>query len=91
MAEVVLALDVPSPGDAADLLDQLPEGAWVKVGSVLMAQSGAPFLDSLVERRFKVFLDLKWHDIPNTVAGAVRAAASMGASMATVHTLGEAP
>ncbi len=88
MSEVVLALDLPSREDALALLDGIPEVGWVKVGSVLMAQSGPTLLEELVGRGLQVLLDLKWHDIPNTVAGAVAAAAKLGVAMATVHTLG---
>ena len=88
MAEIVLALDLPSANDALRLLDRLPELRWVKVGSVLMTREGPPFIAALRARRLEVFLDLKWHDIPNTVAGAVTAAVELGVAMATVHTLG---
>jgi orotidine-5'-phosphate decarboxylase len=88
MAEVVLALDLPSGAEALRLLDRLPEVRWVKVGSILMTREGAPFVRALADRGHRVFLDLKWHDIPNTVAGAVLAAKELGVSMATVHTLG---
>ena len=90
MAEVILALDVDSADAGRRLLDRLPDLRWVKVGSVLLTREGAPFLLELRERGLELFLDLKWHDIPNTVAGAVSAAASLGVSMATVHTLGGA-
>ena len=88
MAEVVLALDLPDATEALRLLDRLPEVSWVKVGSILMTREGAPFVRALVGRGLRVFLDLKWHDIPHTVAGAVTAARELGVSMATVHTLG---
>lgn len=88
MAEVILALDVGSADDGRRLLDRLPDLRWVKVGSVLMTREGAPLLRELRARGLQVFLDLKWHDIPNTVAGAVAAAASLDVAMATVHTLG---
>lgn len=90
MAEIILALDVDSADAGRRLLDRLPELRWVKVGSVLMTREGAPLLRELRARGLEIFLDLKWHDIPNTVAGAVSAAASLGVSMATVHTLGGA-
>ena len=90
MAEIILALDVDSADAGRRLLDRLPELRWVKVGSVLMTREGAPLLRDLRARGLEIFLDLKWHDIPNTVAGAVSAAASLGVSMATVHTLGGA-
>ena len=88
MAEVILALDLPSGSEAMRLLDRLPEARWVKVGSILMTREGAPFVRALIGRGHRVFLDLKWHDIPNTVAGAVMAARELGVSMATVHALG---
>jgi orotidine-5'-phosphate decarboxylase len=88
MAEIVLALDVDSAEAARRLLDKLPTLRWAKVGSVLMTREGAPVVAELRARGLQVFLDLKWHDIPNTVAGAVSAAAALGVSMATVHTLG---
>ena len=88
MAEVILALDLPSGAEALRLLDRLPEIRWVKVGSILMTREGAPFVRGLIARGHRVFLDLKWHDIPNTVAGAVLAAKELGVSMATVHALG---
>jgi len=88
VAEVVLALDLPSAAEAMRLLERLPARSWVKVGSILMTREGAPLIRGLVARGHRVFLDLKWHDIPNTVAGAVRAARELGVSMATVHSLG---
>ncbi len=88
MAEVILALDVPGTDEALRLLDQLPALEWVKVGPVLLTSAGASFVQELRRRRLRVFLDLKWHDIPNTVSEAVKAARDMGVAMATVHTLG---
>lgn len=88
MAEVILALDLPGADPALRMLDRLPALKWVKVGSVLMTREGAPFIAQLRSRGLQVFLDLKWHDIPNTVAGAVSAARDQGIAMATVHTLG---
>lgn len=88
MAELILALDTPRGADALRLLDRLPALQWVKVGSILMTRDGPDFVRQLTARGLKVFLDLKWHDIPNTVAGAVTAAREIGVAMATVHTLG---
>jgi orotidine-5'-phosphate decarboxylase len=88
VSELVLALDLPRAADAWPLLDQLPELRWVKVGSILMTREGSPLIRTLVDRGLKVFLDLKWHDIPHTVSGAVTAARELGVSMATVHILG---
>lgn len=87
MSEIILALDLPGQ-DARRLLDQVPEARWVKVGSILFAREGPALVRELVARGLRVFLDLKWHDIPNTVAGAVEAARDLGVTMATVHTLG---
>lgn len=88
MAEIILALDLPDRDAALRLLDRLPRLRWVKVGSILMTAAGPELLRELRDRKLQVFLDLKWHDIPTTVAGAVRVAASTGVAMATVHTLG---
>ncbi len=88
MAELILALDVPTAAAGMRVLDTISGLRWVKVGSVLMTREGAPFLRTLKERGLQVFLDLKWHDIPNTVAGAVSAARELGVTIATVHTLG---
>src|SRR5690606_2847452 len=88
VAELIVALDLPDAPSAVALLDQLPEGCPVKVGSVLFTATGAGFVRTLVDGGHPVFLDLKWHDIPNTVAGAVRAARDLGVEMATVHALG---
>lgn len=88
MSDLIVALDVPSAEDAFRLVDRLPGLRWAKVGSVLMTRAGPELVRRLRERGLEVFLDLKWHDIPNTVAGAVAAARDAGAAMATVHTLG---
>ena len=88
MAELIVALDLPDAQSAVALLDQLPEHCAVKVGSVLATSAGSGFVRALVDGGHPVFLDLKWHDIPNTVAGAVRAARDLGVEMATVHALG---
>ena len=88
MAELILALDTPRGDDAIALLDRLPPLRWVKVGSIIMTREGPEFVRRLIERGLDVFLDLKWHDIPNTVAGAVSSARDLGVRMATVHVLG---
>lgn len=87
MAEIIVALDLPG-AEARRLLERIPEVRWVKVGSILFAEEGPGLVRELVGRGLKVFLDLKWHDIPNTVAGAVERARGLGVTMATVHTLG---
>lgn len=88
MAEIIVALDLPDAARALDLVERLPEARWVKVGSILMTREGPPLIRALIGRKLRVFLDLKWHDIPNTVAEAVAAARDTGVSLATVHTLG---
>lgn len=88
MAELIVALDSPDAPSAIALLDQLPDACAVKVGSVLLTRAGAGFVRGLTAGGHPVFLDPKWHDIPNTVAGAVNAAAELGVEMVTVHAAG---
>ena len=88
MPDLILALDLPRGEDALRLLDRIPQVRWVKVGSILMCREGPELVRTLVARGLKVFLDLKWHDIPHAVAGAVAGSRELGVSMATVHTLG---
>jgi orotidine-5'-phosphate decarboxylase len=88
MADLILALDLPKATEALALVDRLPGLRWVKLGPILMTREGPDLVRTFLERGLRVFLDLKWHDIPNTVAGAVTAARDMGVSMATVHILG---
>ena len=90
MAELILALDLPARSDALRLLDRLPALRWVKVGSILMTAEGPALVRELVARGLQVFLDLKWHDIPSTVAGAITVAGGLGVRMATVHAAGGA-
>ncbi len=83
---LIVALDVPNAAAAIELRNRL-EGLcqWFKVGLELFTAAGPQVLEPLVARGFSVFLDLKFHDIPNTVAGAVRSAAALGVHMMTVH------
>jgi orotidine-5'-phosphate decarboxylase len=85
-SRLILALDAPDLASAADLLDRL-EGqvGVVKVGLELFTAAGPAAVEVVKKRGYNVFLDLKLHDIPNTVAGAVRSANSLGVSMLTVH------
>ena len=87
--KLIVALDVPSAQAALELVDRL-EGTcrWFKVGLELFVAAGPAVLEPLVARGHSIFLDLKFHDIPNTVAGAVRSAAKLGARLLTVHSLG---
>ncbi len=86
---LIVALDVPTAAAAAALVDRL-EGQcqWFKVGLELFAAAGPSVLEPILRRGHRVFLDLKFHDIPNTVAGAVRSAAALGVHMMTVHAAG---
>ncbi len=86
---LIVALDVPDAPSAHRLVDRL-EGtcAWFKVGLELFVASGPAVLEPILARGSSVFLDLKFHDIPNTVAGAVRSAAALGVRMFTVHASG---
>lgn len=86
--EVIVALDYADPETAFDLVRRLPEGTWYKVGLELFTRAGPPVVRRLAEEGRHVFLDLKLHDIPNTVAGAARAAAAMGVRLLTVHASG---
>lgn len=86
---VFVALDFSSANNTLQLVDQLsPEDCGLKVGKELFTASGPELVRELVERQFHVFLDLKFHDIPNTVAAAVAAAADMGVWMINVHASG---
>lgn len=89
MSPVVVALDFPYADAAlamADLLD--PQKCRVKVGKELFTREGPAIVKALHERDFQVFLDLKYHDIPNTVAKACGVAADMGVWMLNVHACG---
>ena len=87
---IIVALDFSSESEALGLLDRLdPARCRVKVGKELFTACGPQLLRSIHQRGFEVFLDLKFHDIPNTVAGAVRVAADMpGVWMLNVHASG---
>ena len=89
MADVIVALDYPSAGQAIAMVDQLGERAtFYKVGLELYTHGGPRFVESLAALGKRVFLDLKLHDIPNSVAGAVRSASDLGVDLLTVHTAG---
>jgi len=89
LADLVIALDVPSRADALALVDRLPSKAdYFKVGLELFARGGPTLVRELRLRARRVFLDLKFHDIPNTVAAASRASADLDADLLTVHASG---
>jgi orotidine-5'-phosphate decarboxylase len=88
---IIVALDVPTRKQAFDIVDRLGEEArFFKVGAQLFAEEGPSLVEDLSKSGKRVFLDLKFHDIPNTVAGGVRAAMRHGAHMLTVHASGGA-
>jgi orotidine-5'-phosphate decarboxylase len=86
---VIVALDYPNKDSALAMAAQLdPSRCRVKVGKELFTRCGPSIVEALHARGFEVFLDLKFHDIPNTTAKAVRAAAEMGVWMVNVHASG---
>ena len=86
---VIVALDHADESSAWDCVDALGEAAErYKVGSILFTRAGPPLVAKLVGRGHGVFLDLKFHDTPATVGGAVAAAAALGVEMLTVHAAG---
>ena len=82
---IIVPLDVPTETDAIALMDAIPEVKFWKVGLELFVSSGPSILQHLKERDKKIFLDLKFHDIPNTVAGACRSAGRYGVDLLTLH------
>ncbi|HEY1902561.1 MAG TPA: orotidine-5'-phosphate decarboxylase [Terracidiphilus sp.] len=86
---LIVALDVSNASAALALADRLQGTCqWFKVGLELFVSAGPAVLEPLLKRGHSIFLDLKFHDIPNTVAGAVRSAAALGVHMLTVHASG---
>jgi orotidine-5'-phosphate decarboxylase len=87
--KIIIALDYPEARPALALADRLePSLCRLKVGKELFTATGPALLEQLMQRGFEVFLDLKFHDIPNTTAQACKAAASLGVWMVNVHALG---
>jgi orotidine-5'-phosphate decarboxylase len=88
-ARLAVALDSPDAQQALKLVDTLGQTCqWFKVGMELYYAAGSTIVRELKDRGFDVFLDLKLHDIPNTVAGAVRSATQAGAGLLTLHASG---
>jgi orotidine-5'-phosphate decarboxylase len=86
---LIVALDFPASSEALGLVERLEGRArWFKVGLELFIAAGPGIVETLVGRGYSVFLDLKLHDIPNTVAGGVRSAAGLGAGLLTIHACG---
>ncbi len=89
MKDLIIALDLPAAEDALGLVDRLGDPAeYYKVGSQLFTTAGPSLIRELKDRGKQVFLDLKYHDIPHTVAHAVEAAAGLGVDMVTLHASG---
>src|SRR6476659_8392595 len=87
--KVIVALDFAQAKPALDLAQRLdPAQCRVKVGSELFTAAGPALVEDLVKRGFGLFLDLKYNDIPNTVAAACRAAARLGVWMLNIHASG---
>lgn len=83
--KIIVPLDVPDQESAIALLDKLPQVTFWKVGLELFVGDGKEVLQRLRERQKRVFLDLKFHDIPNTVAGACRSALRYDVDLLTIH------
>jgi orotidine-5'-phosphate decarboxylase len=87
--KIIVALDVPDRAGAESILADLEGVAtWCKIGMQLFTREGPVMVELARERGFRVFLDLKFHDIPNTVASGVRSAAELGVDMLTIHLSG---
>src|SRR5213082_1421872 len=87
--KIIVALDVPTKVAALDLVEQLREQiSFFKIGLQLYTAEGPEIVQALTASGAKIFLDLKLHDIPNTVARAVESASEIGVQMLTVHLSG---
>lgn len=87
--QLILALDLEDKSKALNLLDQLENSlTWVKVGLQMFTQYGPQLLDEIAAKNYKIFLDLKLHDIPNTVASAIKSLSSSPVEMMTLHASG---
>ena len=86
--KIIIALDVPDTESALRLIDSLGSPALCKIGLELFTAEGPSVVKAVRKRGCDVFLDLKFHDIPNTVAHAVKSAASLGVAMTTLHAVG---
>ncbi len=88
-SRIIVSLDFPEPSAAIRLTSQLdPERCRLKVGKELFTRAGPALIEQFVRDGYDIFLDLKYHDIPNTVASACVAAADMGVWMLNVHAAG---
>lgn len=88
-SKIIVALDFATERDTFDLVDRLEPGSCkLKIGKELFTRCGPGLVQGIIQSGFDVFLDLKYHDIPNTVAKACLAAADLGVWMMNVHALG---
>lgn len=85
MKQIIVPLDVQTQEEAIALVDKLESVSFFKVGLELFTATGPQILEELKSRQKRIFLDLKFHDIPNTVAGACRSAARYGVDLLTIH------
>jgi orotidine-5'-phosphate decarboxylase len=88
VAEVIVAFDTTTGREALGIAAKLQGLSWAKIGPTLYVREGPALVREFSARGIRVFLDLKWHDIPHQVTGAVSAARELGVAMATVHCLG---
>lgn len=89
--ELILALDLETREEALQMLDTLGDSIeWVKIGLQLFTAYGPEFVKTIAARGYKIFLDLKLHDIPNTVAKAVQSIAQLNVDLLTIHAAGGA-
>ncbi len=86
--KIIVALDLRGLEKIVSLIDELDGAVWFKVGAVNFTAYGTRLIEELKRRNKKVFLDLKYHDIPNTVKESVYAAAQLGVDMLTIHSIG---
>jgi len=87
--KIIVALDLPSIDSARDMIKTLgKEVSWYKIGLQLFALGGPTFVQEVKAAGAKIFLDLKFHDIPNTVRSAVESACALGVDMLTIHLSG---
>ncbi len=84
--KIIIALDGMDKNNVFNLFEEIPEIIWVKVGLELFVSEGPDILSTLRDRGKKIFLDLKFHDIPTTVAKACFAASQTGAEFISLHT-----